>query len=42
MLLEYYTTVRASGQGGLTDMPEGVCGAVGGAKPKATGSEKFV
>lgn len=30
MLLEYYTTVRASGQGGLTDMPEGVCGAVGG------------
>lgn len=24
LLLEYYTTVRAAGQGGLTGMPEGV------------------
>lgn len=30
MLLEYYTRVGASGQGGLTHVPEGICGAVGG------------
>lgn len=30
MLLEYCTTVRASGLGGLTDKPEVVCGAVAG------------